>query len=73
MIPIEERASQEVRGVMGSFGEIRWSPASAHVYNPSFDVTPVDLIAALVLDKGVITQTELKKQNGLKNFITKGI
>lgn len=44
-IPIEERASDEVRG--GS------SPRDCAVFNPAFDVTPRELITALVLDTGV--------------------
>jgi methylthioribose-1-phosphate isomerase len=29
-------------------------------WNPSFDVTPVDLVTSLVLDRGVYTAAELK-------------
>jgi methylthioribose-1-phosphate isomerase len=41
-IPIEERAADEVRA-----GK---SPADCRVYNPAFDVTPRELISAIVLD-----------------------
>jgi methylthioribose-1-phosphate isomerase len=29
-------------------------------WNPSFDVTPVDLVTSLVLDRAVLTQAELR-------------
>jgi methylthioribose-1-phosphate isomerase len=48
-IPIEFRAESEV----GGFGDERWSPAGARGYNPAFDVTPAELIAAIVCERGV--------------------
>lgn len=54
-IPIEERAASEVRG----YGDRRWAPATAPVFNPAFDVTPVSLIDSLVLDRGVFTRAAL--------------
>ncbi len=42
-IPIEERAAGEVDAAPG-----------ARVFNPAFDVTPADLIAAIVTDRGVV-------------------
>jgi methylthioribose-1-phosphate isomerase len=64
-IPIEQRAGEEVRGAAGSFGKVRWAPAGCDTYNPSFDVTPVELVTALVLDNGVFNRDELK--NGALN------
>lgn len=55
-IPIEERDAAEVRG----FGSLRWAPEGMPAWNPSFDVTPVDLVTSLVLDRGVFTAAELK-------------
>ena len=52
-IPIEQRSAAEVKGVSGSFGEVRWSPVSSEVFNPAFDVTPADLVTGWVLDTGV--------------------
>ena len=52
-IPIEQRDAEEVRGVSGSFGACRWSPAGAPVYNPAFDVTPARLVSGWILDTGV--------------------
>ena len=44
LIPIEERAGTEVTGSL---------PAHA-VYNPAFDVTPGELVTAIITDKGVL-------------------
>lgn len=52
-ITIENRVADEVRGVNGSFGKVVWSPADAKVFNPSFDVTPHDLVTGWILDTGV--------------------
>ncbi|MEI6471078.1 MAG: S-methyl-5-thioribose-1-phosphate isomerase [Holophagaceae bacterium] len=55
-IPIELRDAAEVRG----YGPLRWAPEAMPAWNPSFDVTPVDLVTSLVLDRGVYTAAELK-------------
>lgn len=60
-IPIETRNPDEVRGVSGSFGKIIWSPKAATVFNPSFDVTPVDLVTTMTIDNRVFKQAEIKK------------
>jgi methylthioribose-1-phosphate isomerase len=49
-IPIEERNGTEVRG----FAEQRWAPADVAVRNPAFDVTPAELVTALITEKGVV-------------------
>ncbi|HYB40953.1 MAG TPA: S-methyl-5-thioribose-1-phosphate isomerase [Candidatus Methylomirabilis sp.] len=48
-IVIEERDADEVRGVGGR----RTAPAASEVYNPAFDVTPAELIGAIVTERGV--------------------
>ena len=58
-IPVEQRQPAEVRGVFGVFGAIRWAPESAAVYNPAFDVTPVNLVTGMVLDDQVVTGEQL--------------
>jgi len=55
-IPIEERDQTEVRG----YGTLRWAPEGMPTWNPSFDVTPVDLVTSLVLDRGVFSADELR-------------
>lgn len=49
-IPIEERESQEVTAV---FGQII-APPGVKVLNPAFDVTPHNLVTAIITDRGVI-------------------
>jgi len=49
-IPIEERSPDELTGYRGT----RWAPLGVQVRNPAFDVTPADLITALVTEHGVV-------------------
>ncbi len=49
-IVIEERAPEEVT----SFGERRTGPEGIKVRNPAFDVTPHELIAGFITEKGII-------------------
>lgn len=49
-IPIEERASDEVTG----FGASLTAPVGTPVWNPSFDVTPAELISGIITDKGLV-------------------
>ncbi len=47
-IPIEERADVEVKG----FRDYLWAAEGIKVRNPSFDVTPNELITAIITEKG---------------------
>lgn len=49
-IPIEQRSSSEVTDGFGR----PTAPVGVHVYNPAFDVTPAELITALITERGVI-------------------
>ncbi len=49
-IPIEERSADEV---IRGFGRLT-APENVNVYSPAFDVTPAELIAAIVCEKGVL-------------------
>ena len=49
-IPIEERHSEEITHGFGR----QTAPTGIQVYNPAFDVTPADLIDAIITEKGVI-------------------
>jgi methylthioribose-1-phosphate isomerase len=49
-IPIEERAAQELTGYRGA----RWAPLGVKVRNPAFDVTPAELITAIICERGVV-------------------
>jgi methylthioribose-1-phosphate isomerase len=56
-IPIEERAAEEVTGWRG----MRTAPPGVRAWNPAFDVTPADLIAAIVTDRGVLAPREVAR------------
>jgi methylthioribose-1-phosphate isomerase len=49
-IPIEERNPKEVSHVAGS----QLAPDGARIWNPAFDVTPHDLIAGIITEKGIL-------------------
>lgn len=49
-IPIEERAAEEVTEGFGR----RTAPPNTNVYNPAFDLTPNELISAIITEEGVI-------------------
>jgi methylthioribose-1-phosphate isomerase len=49
-IPIEQRESHEVTHGFGR----QTAPSGVEVYNPAFDVTPAELIAGIITEKGVI-------------------
>ena len=55
-IPIEERAAEEVTQP----GGIPFAPAGVDVYNPAFDVTPAELIAGIVTERGVIAPVDVE-------------
>jgi methylthioribose-1-phosphate isomerase len=48
-IPIEERPAAEVTG----YGDKRWAPQGVSVRNPAFDVTPAELVTAIICEKGI--------------------
>ncbi|MEX2284837.1 MAG: S-methyl-5-thioribose-1-phosphate isomerase [Gemmatimonadota bacterium] len=49
-IPIEERSAEEVRRGFGSLT----APEEARVYSPAFDVTPNELITAIITERGIL-------------------
>jgi len=51
-IPIEQRNPREVTHM----GSIRLAPEGASVWNPAFDVTPHDLVAGIITEKGIARQ-----------------
>lgn len=56
-IPIEERSPNEVMG----FAEKKWAADGVSVRNPSFDVTPAELVTALITERGVISKPTTEK------------
>ena len=53
-IPIEERAADEVTG----FRDCQWAAKGVQVRNPAFDVTPAELVTALITEKGVVMKPD---------------
>jgi methylthioribose-1-phosphate isomerase len=64
-IPIEERSPREVTHVLGK----QIAPPGVNVANPAFDVTPHDLVTAIVTEHG-IARTPYKKT--LAELVRKG-
>jgi methylthioribose-1-phosphate isomerase len=60
-IPIEARAEGEVF----MFGAARVAAEGVRAWNPAFDVTPAELIDAIVTEKGVVEQPTLAKMQAL--------
>lgn len=53
-IPIEERSRDEVAG----YGAEVWAPEGVPVFNPAFDVTPAELVTALITEAGVVRKPD---------------
>ncbi len=49
-IPIEQRASEEVTCGFGK----QTAPDDTRVYNPAFDVTPAELVTAIITERGIV-------------------
>lgn len=60
-IPIEERHADEVKG----FRDSHWAAQGVQIRNPSFDVTPAELVTALITEKGVVHQPDASKLRAL--------
>lgn len=64
-IPIEERSEDEVLGAWGLIGKrrayVRVANPTSHARNPSFDVTPAELITGIITPRGIFKPSELWK------------
>lgn len=60
-IPIEERDPHEIL----SLGGQRIAAEGAEVWNPAFDVTPAELVDAIVTEKGVVMSPDAQKMRAL--------
>jgi methylthioribose-1-phosphate isomerase len=49
-IPIEDRPADEITTIRG----MRVAPLESPALNPAFDITPAELITAIVTEKGVV-------------------
>jgi methylthioribose-1-phosphate isomerase len=56
-IVIEVRSERELL----RFGDCTIAAYGAQAYNPVFDITPADLIQAIVTDKGIVAQLSEEK------------
>ena len=50
LIEIEQRGAAEIRAGFGK----QTAPSEVGVYNPAFDVTPAELISAIITDRGIV-------------------
>lgn len=60
-IPIEQRPADEVMG----YRDERWAPEGVAVSNPAFDVTPAELVTAIVTERGIAQPPFIKSLAGL--------
>ena len=60
-IPIEQRSSEEVLCCGGN----RVAAEGAQAWNPAFDVTPAELVDAIVTEKGVVKKPDLEKMKAM--------
>lgn len=56
-IPIEERNIDEVKG----FRDYHWAAEGVNIRNPAFDITPANLISAIITEKGIIKNPDREK------------
>jgi methylthioribose-1-phosphate isomerase len=56
-IPIEERSAGEVSGWRGH----QAAPTGVAVWNPAFDVTPAELVTAIITDRGVMAPADVAR------------
>ncbi len=56
-IPIEERNPEEIYQI----GDTILTPSGVDFYNPAFDVTPAELITAIITENGAFAPGELTK------------
>ncbi|GAA5506969.1 S-methyl-5-thioribose-1-phosphate isomerase [Novipirellula caenicola] len=57
LIPIEQRGRDEVANPHG----VKLVPDAANVINPAFDVTPADLITAIITERGTVMEPSREK------------
>jgi methylthioribose-1-phosphate isomerase len=60
-IPIEERDSNEVTAIAG----VRFAPSGVAARHPAFDVTPAELVTALITERGVVLEPNREKIQAL--------
>lgn len=61
-IEIEQRDAAEVRGFVSPNVSVRWAPENVSVHNPSFDVTPAELVTKIILNTGAFTPEQFRQR-----------
>jgi len=54
-VEIEERDADEIRRL----GDKQLAPADVPIYNPAFDATPLDLVTAIITERGIYRPPEM--------------
>jgi len=54
-VEIEERDPDEIRRI----GDRQLAPAGVPIYNPAFDATPLDLVTAIITERGIFRPPEM--------------
>jgi len=68
-IPIEQRAAEELL----TLGRQPVAAAGTEVWNPSFDVTPAELVDVLVTERGVVWWPDTAKMTGIMGKMSDAI
>ncbi len=64
-VRIEERSPEEVKRIGGR----QTAPDAVSVFNPAFDITPPELVSAIITEEGVLTKPFAPKINRLKRKV----
>ncbi len=56
-VAIEERAPEEVTRINSK----RIAPADVNVFNPAFDITPIDYVTAIICEDGILRKRDFNK------------
>jgi methylthioribose-1-phosphate isomerase len=60
-VSIEERDPSEVTQILGK----RIAPRGVGVFNPAFDATPLELVTAVITDRGVFSPEQIRKMSAI--------
>lgn len=62
-IPIEERSKDEITQIQS----VKIAPENVDVFNPAFDVTPNDLVSAIITERGIAEKSYIRSLLNMKN------
>ncbi len=68
-VKIEERSPEEIKTIGGQ----HTAPESVKAFNPAFDVTPPELVTAIICEKGILARPFAPKIKRLKRKALKGL